>query len=104
MMELNRLSAGILHNPPPQHTHTNQLVTNYNSRDDDLTFPNLQLNLTPDLALLGHSHPVVDERSETGGATAIKKRFNFRHTEVQFHHAWESDNYPRSTEILQINQ
>lgn len=108
--QLNRLLAGILcHHHNPRHTHTQQstnppIVTKYNSRDDNLTFPNLQLNLTPALTLLHHSRPAVDEQNETGGATAIKKHFNFRHTEVQFRHAWESDNYPRSTEILQINQ
>lgn len=48
--------------------------------------------------------PAVGKQSEMGGAAAIKKRFNFRHTEVQFCHARKSDNYPRSTEILQINQ
>lgn len=70
-------------------------------------FPNLQLTLTPALAPrspLRHSRPTLGKQNETGGAAAIKKRFNFCHTEVQFCHAWESDNYPRSTEILQINQ
>lgn len=85
---------------PPTRPRTH-LLWQYSGGDSNLKFPNLQLNLTLDLC---HSRPAVGKQSETGGATAIKKRFKFRHTEVQFRHAWESDNYPRSTEILQINQ
>lgn len=60
-------------------------------QDGNLTLSNLQLNLTPAITLLCHSRPAVDEQNETGGATATKKRFNFGHTEVQFHDALESD-------------
>lgn len=80
------------------HTNTHALYhepTCFNQvqqQDGNLTLSNLQLNLTPALTLLRHSRPAVDEQNETGGATATKKRFNFGHTEVQFHHALESDN------------
>lgn len=90
--------------PPPSprtHPSTNPPSMTSDGSNNNLKSPNLQLDLTPAQlnVQLG-----VGEQSGMGGAAAIKKCFNFRHTEVQFCHACESDNYPRSTEILQINQ
>lgn len=90
-------------NPPPTHQQTHPRWLTDISGDNNLRFPNLWLHLTPNLSLLRHSRPAVGEQSKTGAAAVNKKLFNC-YTEVQYRHARESDNCPRSTEILQINQ
>lgn len=91
--------------PPSPRTLLHLLGLKYSDGEDNSPkSPNQQLNLTPALAPLRRSRPAVGKQSQTSEADAIKKRFNFRHTDVQFCHTCESDNHSRSTEILQINQ
>lgn len=96
---LTSLLAFSVSNTSP-HTHTRLNQSTVMAMKTISNPPIKQLNLTPALTLLRHSRSAVGKQKQP----RLKKRFNFRHTEVQFCHAYESDNYPRSTEILQINQ